>query len=480
MPLPALRELPRGLVPLPDESLPGLLLRLSYRLERTPFRIAFLCGLHKRYRIPHTHLLNLDDELSAQVSRRLRLSSEETKSLTLSSLADTYTPLATMASMPAGRRRAGPTSGANWAFNLSSRFCPQCLRGDGSPVQETLGGPWKLNWHLPTNLVCPVHHRLLKSKCPACGQSINGLMGARFSLIGSPGVADLHPVQCRNLLTSNGSRKYIRTCGAVLSEICGTEGEGLGVEDIKQLGALKQRLAQKLGGGSLDGQNEKYFQDLILSTIVIKLSWPLPASLLPSAALQEILRAYAEPISAHAAATRRATPDTVGRLVGPRNPPPQDVASCGALLLAAEALLGDRDAVPLRDRVQPLARVAYERAREYLKNLTPSMGVSPAMARATSQRNPPFPAGSTSRPSNVEKSFQLQNVPAFLPEHWYDTHFSDFPKQMSRTTRGTARQLRRATSLRLAEIISGQPWYRCTDELGIPRKAARGTIRHLG
>jgi hypothetical protein len=39
------RPLPRSLVPIPGESLPGFLLRLSCRLNQPPARIAELTGL---------------------------------------------------------------------------------------------------------------------------------------------------------------------------------------------------------------------------------------------------------------------------------------------------------------------------------------------------------------------------------------------------------------------------------------------------
>jgi hypothetical protein len=43
--MPSPRPLPRSLVPLPGESLPGFLLRLSCRLNQPPARIAELTGL---------------------------------------------------------------------------------------------------------------------------------------------------------------------------------------------------------------------------------------------------------------------------------------------------------------------------------------------------------------------------------------------------------------------------------------------------
>ncbi|WP_079140692.1 TniQ family protein [Streptomyces sp. LUP47B] len=477
---PTRYELPRGLVPLPGESLPGLLLRLSYRLRRTPYRIAALCGLQKGYRIPATHLLKLPHELTIRVSGCLRLTAQETESLTLSSLTDAYLPLA---SMPPETRLSGPTLGANWAFNLSTRFCPQCLDGDGSPIQNAFGGPWILRWHLPTNVVCPVHHRLLASKCPTCRQPINGVVDARIGLICSPGVPELNPQQCRNLLPPNvpmfpGGKAHIKPCGALLSQLPITTDGAISSEDINLLIALQQQMDRKLGGSVFEKQDGEYLQDLILSTLLIKFSWPLGSSLLSSTALKDSLDAYAAPISAQAAA-QRSTSNFTGRLVGPRNLP-QEAAPCGALLMAAEALLGDRDAASLQERVQPIARMAHERAPQYLLNIMNSMGISPAMARAVSRRVHGFPAGPLPRALTPQGSFQLQNVPPFLPKPWFDAHFSDFMDKMHRTTPRTTRQLRRGAALRLAEIASGQPWYRCTEALGIPNKAARGTVNYLG
>src|SRR5260370_33133138 len=43
--MPAPRPLSRSLIPVPGESLPGFLLRLSYRMNLPPARIADLAGL---------------------------------------------------------------------------------------------------------------------------------------------------------------------------------------------------------------------------------------------------------------------------------------------------------------------------------------------------------------------------------------------------------------------------------------------------
>ncbi|MFF2361177.1 TniQ family protein [Streptomyces sp. NPDC058122] len=474
-----LHGLARSLVPLPGESLPGLLLRLSYRLERTPHRIAVLCGLNKGYRIPGPHLLKLPEALANRTSHCLQLSSAETDSLILHSLAGTYLPLALT---PISKRLTHPKMGANWTFNLSSRYCPDCLRGDSSLIQQTLGGPWKLRWHLPTTFACPDHHRLLQNKCPVCDKLVNGFTSNRGGLICSPGISGLHPAQCRNLLDSGiqprpGSQKHIHPCGARVDQTSTATRFALPDEDTDRLLALQIRLDQSMEDGAFKTQEVGYLSDLILAVILIKLSWPLGSKLLPSDALRSSLDAHAAPISAMAKA-QQASPNSAGRLAGPRNLP-QEAAPCGALLLAAESLLGNRDAEQLHDRVQPLARVAHERTPVYLSGVMASMNNSPAMSRAAALRPHGFPEGPLRRPRAPHNSFQIENVPAFLPEPWFDLHFAEFMNNMPHVNPWTTRQLRRGAALRLAEMASGQPWYRCTSALGIPNKSARSTISLL-
>ena len=59
----------------------------------------------------------------------------------------------------------------------ATRYCPECLAGDGSAVQESFGGPWLKAWHLPVVFACPAHRRLLEHRCPECGQDVHGRAG---------------------------------------------------------------------------------------------------------------------------------------------------------------------------------------------------------------------------------------------------------------------------------------------------------------
>ncbi|MFD8004804.1 TniQ family protein [Streptomyces mirabilis] len=137
------RILPRSLDPLPEESLPGFILRLAGRLERSPSRLATLCGLSGyNQRIPARYLFELPNDVAEQFAYTARLTTTEVERLTLHSYATAYPVLRTMTQKP---QRTTVMIGANWSMNPSSRYCRLCLRGDGSGIQNSLGGTWKLN-----------------------------------------------------------------------------------------------------------------------------------------------------------------------------------------------------------------------------------------------------------------------------------------------------------------------------------------------
>jgi hypothetical protein len=82
------QALPRSLDPLPDESLPGYVLRLAHRLDRAPGRIAQLTGLSQPLRprrdtprIPAIRMLHLDAATAATFANATRLSASEVAEL---------------------------------------------------------------------------------------------------------------------------------------------------------------------------------------------------------------------------------------------------------------------------------------------------------------------------------------------------------------------------------------------------------------
>ncbi|WP_198045384.1 TniQ family protein [Kitasatospora mediocidica] len=156
-------ELPCSLNPLPDETLAGLLLRLSHRNEQSPQRIAYLSGLLAHGGRARTLSPRLLLELRPPATRLLaaswRLSLEEASQLTLRSAAPNYPPLH---SPFLGRRRdISAMVKDGWALIRYSRYCPQCLAGDGSSIQRDHGGSWQRTWRLPMTFACLRQLRVL-------------------------------------------------------------------------------------------------------------------------------------------------------------------------------------------------------------------------------------------------------------------------------------------------------------------------------
>src|SRR5437870_5168085 len=90
----SLNPLARSLDPLPDESLPGYLLRLAYRLGLTPARVMHLTGLTTS---PGGHLpprrmlmMHLDEASAGFFARATRLTPDEVTGLCVISMAGRY------------------------------------------------------------------------------------------------------------------------------------------------------------------------------------------------------------------------------------------------------------------------------------------------------------------------------------------------------------------------------------------------------
>src|SRR6266508_4176860 len=216
-----LRPLPRSLDPLAGESLAGYVLRLAHRLDRAPGRIAVLTGLGRgpiqagrSMAVPVGRLLHLDTATVAAFAHATRLSAQEVAGLCLDSMRDRYPPLDLDYQAAGSRQTNGITGLASWVFTQSTRYCPECLAGDGSPIQQAHGGAWRKLWHLPPVFACTLHRRLLLHQCPQCQQPVH-------SLRGTPGLfprlrdATPHPAQC--LTTIQPAHWSARTaCGARL------------------------------------------------------------------------------------------------------------------------------------------------------------------------------------------------------------------------------------------------------------------------
>ncbi|MEU2108729.1 TniQ family protein [Streptomyces sp. NPDC019507] len=474
------RPLARALSPLPEESLPGLLLRLAYRLERSPARAARLCGLiHRQNRLPGEYLVSLPAERIGPFAAATRLNVEEANALTLSSFAAVYPPLA---SVRIDGSRNTTAARKSWAASISSRYCAACLSGDGSPVQTLYGGPWRLRWHLPVSYACVTHRILLSHTCPSCGGTPNRPTNTeRQGLITHRTTSGLHPAQCRRLVP-NIHGNPAAPCAARLDH--DRRAARVSEADLSILLALQHRIDQRLMSGQSTadaGQSASdhyFFPDLIVAAHLIRLSWPDGARYASSTRLTDLIDRHV-----FSAAARRHTPEPDERMpiawVAPEDP-----AECAAVLVAADSLLGheERDDAGMADRVRPLAASAFSRNPANIGASLRRMDVSPAMARALLCHTQGFyRAGghrhARQRLPSRQSRFRIEHVPALLPQEWLSAHFDDLLSHWAQQTDWKVRHLRRVSALKLAEMSGGGTWPDCAKTLRIPWNTAQQSLK---
>lgn len=140
------RPLARSLVPLPDESIAGFLLRLSHRLGFSSGHLLFRTGLNPR-ESSHTaspkHLLALEPGPLTTFSLTTKLSEHEADRLTLRPYLDRYPPLADALIRDDSARPRGIFP--HWLLAGPTRCCPRCLAGDSSTSSVDTEAPGNSN-----------------------------------------------------------------------------------------------------------------------------------------------------------------------------------------------------------------------------------------------------------------------------------------------------------------------------------------------
>lgn len=312
--------LPCSLDPLPDESLAGFLLRLSYRLQVSPMRLARLTGSVKHHAdsvLGRRLLLDLD---VGRFALATRLTEEETAGLTLRPWRSRYPAIDKVLSHsdPRGTR-------ADWLFNDLPRHCPQCLAGDGSPVQQQYGGIWKKAWHLPIAFACTTHEVFLQNGCLQSHE----FRRTMSQLIAQPADKSLHPAQCRfptsaddpNAVSRKGRRG--RSCGARLDLPDNTGAPRPSPSMLK----TQRELIGLFDSDHPADEASSRFSDLQGATVVLRSVWPFSRDMIPNDAR--------EAVAEHFNALEANPPQEYGKL------PSSPIATAG-LLTAASAVLDGR------------------------------------------------------------------------------------------------------------------------------------------
>ncbi|MGH3287169.1 MAG: TniQ family protein [Streptosporangiaceae bacterium] len=484
--------LPRSLDPLPDESLAGYLLRLSFRLGVPPGQAAALAGLIPGTgTIPASRMLVLDEATTLAFARAARLDPGEVTALTLAGLAGRYPP-AGLSYLGRQRQPGGIFIKETWILSRFTRYCPQCLAGDpDSPVQQQLGGAWSRLWRLPVTFACPRHQRLLEHACPACGQpahlrATHG--GGLPSLIPLPAHAAVHPAACRHphLTGSAARRDRLRPCGHLLSgarPVPWAEPPG-GLSQALRTQEHLLRLLDPHGpavtaSGGEPATPAQYFTDLRILSCLITASWPAARDL--AAPWQAAL------VSRHAdAARRQASATAEGRAQHRQiiyyDTPPLEAAACAALLTLAANVLACTSPRSLSQAVWHLAGQAVPAFRRWARwflagdgycspalraAVGPAVGARHVIKEATAAGNP----SRLHPPPQPAALYSIVHVPAYLPAAWHAEHFAPLaglaPEQL----------LRRAAAVCLARTCTAASYPRLGELLGIPPGSAKSTIK---
>jgi len=466
--------LPRSLDPLPHESLPGYVLRLAYRLERTPSRIARLTGLAPLTRVGGegyvraSAMLYLDPATAVQFARATRLSLAEVAALCMNRYAARYPPLDFTGTDP--RRWAGNVARSTpWVSTNSTRYCPQCLAPGGQAIQHGLKGGWQQPWRLPVVVACVIHEQMLLHLCPQCGQPAHSARAA--ALLPRMGDLGLHPAQCRSTVRPPGRwAAQPPACGAWLSTSALRQHK-ISSDPLKQVLGQQRRLLDALrpDGGIPQAAARDLTGDLLTLITLINMSWPVVGRELVPAALRADVDDHVR--RAHQAVEQRRRGPSPNGILRPLRQPPADPSTCAALLLAADNLIGygPRD---LRDAIAPMLGHlnSHEPAALYLlrSRAACSAGLQAAL---TSQRGGFYLVSRThARPAaSGRHRFAPRHIPQFLPQQLYDGHLENLHGI-------SAKLLRRAASFKLFELAGGGTWLDAADFFQIPITTARSTL----
>ena len=121
--------------------------------------------------MPVILLAGIPETDSSTFTRMTRLTGAQAAQLGMGTWQERYPPVI---ASPESKARGARRLDGRLILAPATRYCPECLAGDGSAIQESFGGPWLKAWHLPVVFACPVHKRLLEHLCPECGQAIRG------------------------------------------------------------------------------------------------------------------------------------------------------------------------------------------------------------------------------------------------------------------------------------------------------------------
>jgi hypothetical protein len=434
------RPLGRSLDPLPGESLQGFLLRLSCRLHIAPLHLARLtgCAAASSPAISRQSTIDLG---TATFSHATRLTTGEADALTLVPWAARYPPISRALS------RSSPESAVreSWLFSPGIRYCPSCLRGDGSPVQEHYGGPWRKYWILPVAFACPQHRVLLMDDCP---HEHSPTEQGNWQLIRHAARSAMHPAQCRRQARAAGRGPASPSCGTRLDLLPGT---GNGRPDPAGQDTLdtQQWLLSLLDGPHTAEAAATAFTDIRVITALLCDSWPLGRELMdPPMAAAVSRHVHRLNVSSYRALAR----------------PPGDVLATAGLLTAALTILDSPDLAGTVARHVQTRKTGSPSKSSWARVLDrhhPECSAALRDAAEPATRVYRRTAGPNSRkaPSRTA-GYRPRHIPALLPQDWYHSH-------LARLGYRVAKSMRRAGAVILVQWAAGGSMGDAASYLGI-------------
>ncbi|MEV6129152.1 TniQ family protein [Streptomyces violaceusniger] len=483
--------LPRSLDPLPEESLPGFLLRLTHRLDLTPHQLARRVTLippdDPHARVSAAHLLMMQSARLHAFADVTRMTPADADGLTLRSYADRYPALARALVRPGSIPRPCRLS-QPWLLVDHSRYCPACLAGDGSPIQNRHGGPWKRQWRLAVVFACLDHWTFLRSECPRCRlPALSGRSGGPLALLPAANAPRLHPAQCRNWLGGSGKR-----------EVCGHRLDGAepaAAALTPELADLQTVLLDLLDGDEPAEVVSQRFADLQVSISLIQAGWPVAADLAP-AATRAILEAHLAPQQQDGHSSGPAAESAGSPPAGVWSAPPGDAIATAGLLFAAYHLLaqdssGPRSALPQLLRSLPTRddlrwgrtwpMLAHEASPSFRRRIDQIYRhrLSADWIRQGAPTLRASKANTTQKlfaPTHTLTDFGIapEHIPQSLPSSWLLAATLEDSEQ-ALTSR---RRLRRILPVHLVQAISDMNFLEAAAFLGIPTSwTTQGRLR---